>query len=112
MPGANPPGVLLPMYRVYGIPAYSAARRIAPSTGSFPSAEMIRSFASSVADVAGSSSELDGPGALSGTTCGCEGIVGIAGRPKGRPNGGSGNGSGTGNGGGGGSGGSGRADAS
>src|SRR5262245_32862988 len=69
-----------------------------PSTGSVPSAEMIRSFASNVADMTGSSCELDGPGAFEGITCGNEGIVGSAGGPRGRSGGGVGNGRGRGGG--------------
>src|SRR5262245_14902445 len=100
MPGVNPPGVRLATYNVYGIPAYSAAWRIAPRTGSVPSAEMTRSVASSVADVTGSSGEPDVGGAFGGRICGSEGIVGSSGRPRGRSSGGSGNGNGNGSGGG------------
>src|SRR5437762_12248399 len=106
MAGVNPPGVLVATYSVYGMPAYSAAWRMAPSTGSVPSAETTKSFASSVAVVTGSSVEPDVPGPFEGQTCGSEGIVGSSGGPRGRPGGGS-NGNGKGNGGGGGSGGSG-----
>src|SRR5258708_851599 len=71
---------------------------------------MTRSFASSVADVAGSWVEPDLPGAFGGNTWGSEGIVGSSGGPRLRFGRGIGNGGG-GNGGGGGSGGS-RANAS
>src|SRR5881628_978762 len=101
MAGANPPGVRLATYSVYGTPAYSAAWRIAPSTGSVPSAEMTKIFASSVADVTGSSVEPDVVGAFDGKTCGSEGIVGSSGGPRGRSGGGTGNGNGSGAGGGG-----------
>src|SRR5438093_689132 len=109
MLGVNPPGLRVATYNVYGIPSYSAACRIAPSTGSVPSAEMIRSFASNVADVTGSSVEPDVVGAFGGKTWGSEGIVGSSGGPRDRSGGGTGNGngSGTGGGGGGGSGGGG-----
>src|SRR5436309_6263893 len=103
MAGVNPPGVLVATYSVYGMPSYSAAWRIAPSTGSVPSAEMTKSFASSVADVTGSSVEPDVVGAFEGKTWGSEGIVGSSGGPSGRPGGGAGNGNGGGSGGSGGS---------
>jgi len=105
MVGVNPPGVLLATYNVYGIPLYSAAWRIAPSTGSVPSAEITKILASRVADVTGSSVEPDVVGAFEGRTWGSEGIAGSSGGPRGNPGGGTGN-TGNGNGGGGGSGGS------
>src|SRR5258706_3731577 len=100
MPGVNPPGVLLATYNVYGIPMYSAACRMAPSTGSVPSAEMTRIFASSLADVTGSSREPDLVGAFEGKTWGSEGIVGSSGGARLRSGGGSGKGNGRGSGGG------------
>src|SRR5258706_6339584 len=100
MPGVNAPGVLFATYNVYGIPSYSTAWRIAPSTGSVPSAEMTRIFASSVADVTGSWVEPDVAGAFEGRTWGNEGIVGSSGGPSVTPGGGVGNGNGNGGGGG------------
>src|SRR5207249_9956803 len=102
MAGVNPPGVLLATYRVYGMPSYSTAWRMDPSTGSVPSAEMTRSFASTVAEVTGSSVEPDVAGAFEGKTWGSEGIVGSSGGPRGKPGGGAGKGNGRGGGGGGG----------
>jgi len=61
---------------------------------------MIRSFASSVADVTGSCVEPDVVGAFEGSTWGSEGIVGSAGGPRLRSGGGIGSGSGSGGGGG------------
>src|SRR6266436_4682012 len=67
---------------------------MAPSTGSVPSAEMIRILASTVADVTGSCVEPEVVGAFEGRTCGSDGIVGNAGGPRLRPGGGSGSGKG------------------
>src|SRR6266850_4235566 len=100
MLGVNPRGVSFATYSVYGTPSYSTAWRSAPSTGSVPSPEMIRIFASSVADVTGNSVELDLVGALAGKIWGNEGIVGSSGGPRDSSGGttGSGNGRGAGSG--------------